>query len=293
MPSQQLVSTYCEVRKWTLKRVLRHIALSVLSNTQKHLGLIDTALQRPRVQFVYLHHVFKDEEKQFSDLVKWLLNTGHIFVSYSEAVKRIVSNDIDKPYISFSFDDGLKSCVKGGMILKSFGIPACFFLNDFIIDCRDADVVSRFSRERLNMPRVDFLNWSDVETLMEMGHEIGGHTTTHINMACVPGEKLCEEVEGNLSKLKKNCGIIKHFSWPYGLFGSFSESAKEIVYNAGYETCASAEPGCHVVAAKDTQFCIRRGRSLAAGWPLGHLSYFIARNARIANEKCNLWWETC
>ena len=59
--------------------------------------------KRARVQFLYIHHIFKDEENSFDEL---FLNY-HTFISHSEAVNRVINGHIDKPYISISSDDGL------------------------------------------------------------------------------------------------------------------------------------------------------------------------------------------
>jgi peptidoglycan/xylan/chitin deacetylase (PgdA/CDA1 family) len=235
-----------------------------------------------------MHHVFKDEEKEFVALLEWLVEAGHSFISYSEGIDRVVSGDIDKAYVSFTFDDGFKSCLRAAKILKEFGASACFFLNDLVIDQLDHAVVKGFCQKRLKMPAVEFLTWADVEEVVLMGHEIGGHTTSHIDMARTTDQTVREEVEENLFVLTKRCGPIKHFAWPHGKFYYFNEAARKIVYDAGYETCASAVRGCHVVAARDRRFCVRREKVVAA-WPLEHNSFFLAKSALQADERSNLW----
>jgi peptidoglycan/xylan/chitin deacetylase (PgdA/CDA1 family) len=262
--------------------------LFALYRFYKYRGLIEPALARSRVHFVYMHHVFKDEEKEFVALLEWLVEAGHSFISYSEGIDRVVSGDIDKAYVSFTFDDGFKSCLRAAKILKEFGASACFFLNDLVIDQLDHAVVKGFCQKRLKMPAVEFLTWADVEEVVLMGHEIGGHTTSHIDMARTTDQTVREEVEENLFVLTKRCGPIKHFAWPHGKFYYFNEAARKIVYDAGYETCASAVRGCHVVAARDRRFCVRREKVVAA-WPLEHNSFFLAKSALQADERSNLW----
>jgi peptidoglycan/xylan/chitin deacetylase (PgdA/CDA1 family) len=254
----------------------------------KYRGLIEPALARPRVHFVYMHHVFRDEEKEFIALLEWLVEAGHNFISYSEGIDRVVRGDIDKAFVCFTFDDGFKSCLRASQILKEFGASACFFLNDLVIDQPDHTVVKGFCQKRLKMPAVEFLTWADVEEILVLGHEIGGHTTSHINMALTAEEIVRKEVEDNLVVLTKHCGPIKHFSWPYGEFIHFNVSARNIVYAAGYETCASAVRGCHVVAARDRSFCVRREK-LVAAWPLEHVGFFLANSALQADEMSNFW----
>ena len=64
-------------------------------------------LKKPRIQFLYIHHVFKDELKNFDILLK-SLSAHHEFISYSEGVDKLLKGEIDKPYIIISSDDGLK-----------------------------------------------------------------------------------------------------------------------------------------------------------------------------------------
>jgi hypothetical protein len=86
--------------------------LFALYRFYKYRGLIEPALVRPRVHFTYMHHVFRDEEKEFVALLEWLVEAGHKFISYSEGIDRVVRGDIDKAYVSFTFDDGFKSCLR-------------------------------------------------------------------------------------------------------------------------------------------------------------------------------------
>jgi len=60
-----------------------------------------SALSKDRVQFLYMHHVFGDEEDSFRNLLG-RLSLGHRLVSYSEAVDRVLSGDIDGPYVAIT-----------------------------------------------------------------------------------------------------------------------------------------------------------------------------------------------
>src|SRR5689334_4392783 len=89
-----------------LRSKLRRCALDGLSFWDKLKG-IELELNTPRVQFLYIHHVFKDEEAALDKLLK-RLTLNHEFLSYSESVAKILEREIDRPYVCISSDDGFK-----------------------------------------------------------------------------------------------------------------------------------------------------------------------------------------
>ena len=114
---------YSEVKKtksYGLRGQLRNAALTGLSVVDKMKG-IERDLQRPRVQFLYIHHTFKDEEAKLDNLLKRLA-VDHAFIPYAEAVERVLERRIDKPYISISSDDGFKNNLRTSEI-EERGLP--------------------------------------------------------------------------------------------------------------------------------------------------------------------------
>lgn len=272
----------------TIKEIIRHIFLSFSYSAIVRFGRMDLAVRRARVHFLHLHHVFDHEKQRFHSMLQWLQKSGHTFISYSDAIERCLTGKIEKPYIAFSFDDGQKSCLNAGRILREFGTSACFFLNDYVIDNSNSEAVTIYCQKRLGSSLLEFLSWADVELLMHMGHEIGGHTTHHINMAKTARSKLEKEVLHNLKVLQKYCGTIRHFAWPYGQFRHFNKSAEDMVYRAGYTSCASGVRGCHTLLPVQRDFYIRREHCVAS-WPLEHIAFFLARSASKSYQNTNSW----
>jgi peptidoglycan/xylan/chitin deacetylase (PgdA/CDA1 family) len=250
-----------------------------------------SALSKERVQFLYLHHVVKDEADSFRLLLRALLNTGHRFIAYSEAVERVLKGNIDGgPHVSFSFDDGLKSCLRAARIMSEFGAKGCFFVCPSMIGETDPQKVEEFCFKRLNKPPMEFLSWEDVGTLLEEGHEIGAHTMTHLNLAEIPIDQMQEQIGGSFDALAERVGKPKHFSWPFGRFSHFGAVPAKTVFGAGFESCASAERGCHVARSEKQkiELCIRRDH-VVADWPLNHTLYFMARNSLRASAHNDKW----
>jgi hypothetical protein len=81
--------------------------------------------------------------------------------------------------------------------------------------------------------------------------------------------------------MQKNNINVKHFAWPYGRFFHFSESKKNIVFNLGFKSCASAERGCHTNLNTDNyQDLIIRRDHIVLDWPIRHIEFFLIQNAR-------------
>lgn len=281
---------YDEVRHWTLRLRARHIALTAASVSWALSGMIRRSLERPRVHFIYFHHVFRDEEEHFEKLVRDL-SSSHYFLSYSDAVERIRRGPIDRPYLCFSFDDGLRSCLQAGQILKSYGASACFFVCPTMAEERDYLKIRQFCADRLQMPPTEFLNWDEIERLVQMGHEVGSHTMSHRRMSDLNRIELDEELGRSREALERRLGGVHHFAWPFGQFGDVSQEAVERVFLSGYESCASAERGAHVDIlgrGAETNLCIRRDHAVAA-WPLSHTLMLMARSSRRSDGSFNRW----
>src|SRR6266498_627135 len=284
--------TYKEVKELKLFNVrghLRNIALSGLSVIDR-VKSYEKELSRPRVQFLYVHHVFKDEEEKFDLLLKKLL-ADHTFISYSDAVEKVLKREIDKPYITISSDDGFKNNIRVAEILNRYAAKACFFINPSIIEENNYERIKRYCKEKLNFPPVEFLNWKEIEQLQKMAHEIGSHTMNHINVAETPVEVLKADIEKSYEILKTKCGDVKHFAFPYGKFFHFSEAGRKTVFNAGFISCATAERGCHINhdrALSRNELCILRDH-LILDWDINHILHFIINNSRKASINNNLF----
>ena len=127
-------------------------------------------------------------------------------------MERIWTGDIDKPYIVFSLDDGLKSCLRAARIMGEFGIRACFFLCVSIVGETDCCRIKEFCSSRLYQQPMEFLSWLDVEALLHAGNEAGSHTMTHPNMAQLSMEQMQAEVVESYKLLTQRVENVKHFS---------------------------------------------------------------------------------
>src|SRR5262245_50389453 len=270
----------------------RSAAISSLAAAMRISGRMNALLARPRVQVVILHHLFPDEEQPFRSLLK-SLSRQHTFIGFGEAVRRAERGNsdpggIDRPYIAFTFDDGLKHCIRAGAVLREFGATACFFICPAIIGETDPRRIEAFCK-RLEIPPVEFATWDDLEALRDAGHEVGGHTMTHPNLATLSRHEVSAEIGGCYDAIKSRLGGVEHFAWTFGGFHHMTPEAAHCVYQTGFLTCASGVRGCHpphpphvpsaahspnVQRDRVAPLCIRRDQ-IIAGAPPGHAQYFL------------------
>lgn len=291
MENNKFATQFKQLYPTDLRKMLRSSGLSVLYGLYKASGQIPPLLFKNRIQFIYFHHVLKEEEDNFHKILQ-ILSRDHNFISYSEAVDRILKGEIDRPYIVISFDDGLKSCLRAAHIMKKYGAKGCFFICPEMVGETGFEKIKEFCATKLNKPPLEFLSWDDIEKLLKEGHEVGSHTMTHSNLAQLSIQEVQDEIGGSFDALTKKNGQVRHFSWPAGRFFHFSAKAAEIVFESGFISCASAERGCHSARAEGgySNLCIRRD-DIKAKWPLHYLLYFLARSSQMASEKNNQWPE--
>jgi peptidoglycan/xylan/chitin deacetylase (PgdA/CDA1 family) len=271
----------------TFREKLRAIALDFLYAFEKF-KKNERFLNKPRVQLLYFHHIFEDEEQNFRNLLKKLAK-NHTFISHSEAVDRIVSNKIDKPYISFSSDDGFKNNIKAAEILNEFGVSCCFYINPDVIEETDFEIIKKHCDEKLDFPATEMLTWNEVNQLQKMGHEIGSHTLNHKKVTDMSSDEMLTDFSKSKLILSEKCGEIKHFAYPYGRFFHFNKEAQKVVFTAGYQTCSSAERGCHIntdEVQNETDILFRRDQ-IIAHWSWQHIFYFLINNAKKATINAN------
>lgn len=234
---------------------------------------------KPRIQFLYFHHVFKNEEKKLSKLLN-TLSKHHSFISYSQAIEKLKSGEIDKPYICFSSDDGFKNNLRSVEIFKNFGISACYFICPSIINNKNFNEVKEFCKNNLHLPPVEFLNWKDIEEMQKNGHEIGSHTMSHLRISSLSDEQINYELETSKSIIQEKTGVNNiHFAYPYGLEKDINQYAINKVHQLGYESCASAVRGVHLSKVNIKETLVKRDHVIF-DWNIKHIEYFLLKNCK-------------
>ncbi len=219
------------------------------------------------------------------------LAEGQELVGFGEAVRRIHAGEVNAPAIAVTFDDGLGSCPRAAAILDEFGVPGCFYVCPALVGEKDPAKVHAFWARRTQLvPALEAMDWAELESLRERGHEIGCHTMTHPNLARCSAQELADEIGAARDVLERRLGVCEHFAWPFGKVEHFSAAARDAVFDAGFASCASGVRGAHGPgpAVDRRDLCVRRD-NLAMHWPLAHIRYFIARSAATASHDQHRW----
>lgn len=120
---------------------------------------------------------------------------------------------LDAPLVSFSFDDfPLSAAQNAAPILEEHGARGTYYFA--------GGLAGRLENGRL------IAGAEVVEDLARRGHEIGGHTHSHINVQKTPMEAMLTDVTRNIAEVQ---GIIGHapasFAYPYGILSLPSKLA--------------------------------------------------------------------
>lgn len=272
----------------SLRRILRARALDTMAITQRFTGM-RRHLERGRVHILCLHTIYSDEIEPFRRMLD-ALSRQFIFTTFSDAIQRVQNGNLDQPYLAFSFDDGMRNNLRAAQILDEFGVRGIFYVCPSMVGERDPEKVSAFCRERLLGPAVEFLDWDDLERLVELGHEIGSHTYSHPRLKELHRDVVYEELTQSRRRLVEVLGHCAHFAWPYGSMSDVPDNIGKLALDAGYKTCASAVRGCHVNQANTLpdQFCVRR-ENVQATWPIQHILSLLCRSSASADSNDNCW----
>ena len=259
-------------RKFSLRDLLRHVILDILSISNPFRGYN----KRNHIQFIYLHSVHEDQKNKLRSLIQNLAKS-YQFISYSDAVNRIKENRIDQSYACFSLDDGFKNNLNAVEVFNEFNISACFFVCPAYVGMKDEQEIKLVCQEVFNSQPLEFMDWDDLNQIYLMGHEIGGHTQTHINLAQHSVETIQAELTACYDAIKSHFKRPIHFAYPYGRYIDCPKNIYELILQSGFITCASAERGCHINNDDSHKLLIRREHILL-NWKMSHITYFLKRN---------------
>ncbi len=273
------------------RAVARHSALDALSLRARWTGDVRRGLATPRVHLPYLHAVPPGEEATLRRLLT-VLAASHTFISYSEAVDRVLHGPIDRPYVAFSFDDGFASNVRSAAILEEFGATGMFFVPSGFVGTPSVQAARDFYGFSAGVDE-PAMTWDDLEGLLDRGHEVGNHTRGHHVVSWADPAAADDDIHRGAEELRTRLGRVHHFAWPRGRFSHFTPRAAQTVRETGHLSCASAERGAHrVPTSKDpASVCLRRDHLMTA-WPLRHQLYFLAQSALRSRPTTNDWPES-
>jgi len=119
--------------------------------------------------------------------------------------RRDIRVSLKRPIVSFTFDDFPRSALfEGADIMAKYKWRATFYVAAGLAGIHNHHGQS--------------FDKSDLMRLQSKGHEIAGHTYSHLDCEQSSQEQVLAEIERNKAALKA-MGVktpIEHFAWPYG-----------------------------------------------------------------------------
>jgi peptidoglycan/xylan/chitin deacetylase (PgdA/CDA1 family) len=109
---------------------------------------------------------------------------------------------LDRPMVSFSFDDAPKSSLAGADILEARGLKGTWFIATGLNDTIG--------------PQGLIGNDADTQRLAKAGHEIANHTFSHLDCGQADQETIAADVARNEAALRALGLETETFAYPYG-----------------------------------------------------------------------------
>jgi len=117
--------------------------------------------------------------------------------------------------VTFTFDDGWANQLQAADVLNRHNMTGTFYIMSGSLGLGD------------------YLAPSQVQRLVDKGHEIAGHTQSHDILTEFPAAKVKQEVCGDRAALAKLGFPVKNFAYP---FGADSPAVAQIVRDCGYNS---------------------------------------------------------
>jgi peptidoglycan/xylan/chitin deacetylase (PgdA/CDA1 family) len=220
----------------------------------------------PLVRVIAFHDV--DDALWFEGIIS-SLQRDFAICTPKEYVENIF--DSDKINILITFDDGYASWVDVCLpILRKHNVSALFFINSGLLDVsKDEEKARAYVTHNLRLSPKKPLTWEGAHTLLQAGHEIGGHTVHHISLRGATEEVIRAEVEEDKRMIEGKLRVtLKHFAYPFGVSRDYSHETEKRIRAFGYTFVYIAEPG----------FLIQEGKHIPRTLVEKHQSYSNLRH---------------
>ncbi len=261
-----------------MKHLVRDILIFFFTVTGvAYLYRVGKQRRGPLVRVVAFHDV--SDSVWFENVLRMLIRTCNV-ISPEDFHTGILKKD--KINILITFDDGYESWVRTcAPILSESRVSCMFFINSGLLDVSEnSEGSQQYVRENLKLSPKNLLTWSGAQTLLSMGHTIGGHTVHHKSLRSMPPHEITEEVLEDKKTIEHKLNVrITDFAYPFGVSRDYSKETETIVRSEGYRYVYVAEPGFVTsLEAHIPRTLIEKGQSLQSimSWMLGSYDVFMA-----------------
>lgn len=210
----------------------------------------------PRIPILVYHHVYVNDapelqqagfetgagvldEETFRRQLQYITDSGWRVISTSDTVDWLTR---DKPLggkvVVLHFDNGwLDTATVVLPILREYGVQAtCFPITDGVEAASGGDLVNVRTLTE-GVIKKPFMNWQQINQLVEDGWEIGAHTATHCKIAdshAAEGDNaVIREAETANDLFDRHLGFVpEHFAYPSGSHNDRSDQLLSIYYRS-------------------------------------------------------------
>jgi peptidoglycan/xylan/chitin deacetylase (PgdA/CDA1 family) len=122
-----------------------------------------------------------------------------------------------KTVVSLTFDDGQASQAAAASMLASRGMTGTFYINSAMVGTSPY-----------------YMTWPQIHSLADAGHEIGGHTLHHANLANLsPSTAQADVCSDRKNLVNRGFSPVESFAYPEA---GVDAGAKQAVQDCGYTT---------------------------------------------------------
>jgi peptidoglycan/xylan/chitin deacetylase (PgdA/CDA1 family) len=192
-----------------------------------------------QLRVLLYHDIAPVDQANFAAQMRWLKQSWN-FVGVKRFEAMISGEEpVRGRNLLLTFDDGfLSNRAVAQDVLNPMGIEAVFFVVSELVGTKSRLEAREFiarnvcpgTKSEQLPPHWSSMDWKDLEALLEQGHCIGSHTSTHARLSIVAAEDaLQKEIVHGARHLEVRLGTpVDHFSYTFGDLDSFSQPAFEI-----------------------------------------------------------------
>lgn len=189
---------------------------------------------------------------QFERQITTLLSFAEIVPLASLASRLADANEIRKPLVSLTFDDGYANFHSQALpVLKRYGVPATAFVVTSSIGKSEPMPFDRWALRhsgRVSSQGWRALNWKELEDCVTSGLvTIGAHSHQHVRGSQCSSAQIQHEVGHSREVLRSRLGEqhSSQYAYPYGnsRLGDVSQPYVEAVKAAGFEIGVTTDLG--------------------------------------------------
>lgn len=202
------------------KKNFRYYFCRIINRINLFLNFKINSKIQVRVLIIHATNNENDLIKLLSHLnKKWSFITPDQFFEFMES-----KQNLQKPSLLVTFDDGFKNNLNVIPILKKFSISALFFVCPGLVELQSSNLLFPLLAKKLfrinsNNKDIELLSWDDLRFIQKEGHSIGNHSSFHYQMNKLTKDDLFEDITLSKKLLAKNLDYNKSFesfSYPFG-----------------------------------------------------------------------------